>query len=296
VNIAARDFNYTSSFNISFNRTKVLSLTSGQPYLLTIQKWGNNTIAESPGFIAAVGQPVAMYYGLVSDGVYQASDYNQTSPGVYVLKPGIPTYTTTTGLKTPGGWKFKDLNGDGVIDVNDLTTIGNPNPKFIGGFTNNFTYKNFDLNVFFQFSYGNDVINLNRIPLEGGGGVSNPVGVNQFASYDDRWEPNNPSNTYAKTGSGPSTPSFYPSRVIEDGSYLRLKTVNLGYRFSSSLIQKLKIKSLRIYTSAQNLYTWTKYSGLDPEVNSFPSALTPGLDFSAYPRARVLTLGLDVTF
>jgi TonB-linked SusC/RagA family outer membrane protein len=295
-NISTKDFNYTSSFNIAFNRTKVLSLTSGQPYLLTIQKWGNNTIAESPGFIAQVGQPVAMFYGLVSDGVYQNSDYTQTSPGVYVLNPGVPTYNTTTGLKTPGAWKFKDINGDGVVDVNDLTVIGNPNPKFIGGFSNNFSYKGIDLSIFFQFSYGNQVANLNRIPMEGGGGVSNPVGVNQFASYADRWTPTNPSNTLARANAGPSAPSYYPSRIIEDGSYLRLKTVNLGYRFKTEVVQKAGIKGLRIYASAQNLYTWTKYTGLDPEVNSFPSALTPGLDYSAYPRARVITLGLDVNF
>ncbi|OCX54416.1 hypothetical protein BEL04_09215 [Mucilaginibacter sp. PPCGB 2223] len=295
-NIATKDFNYTSNFNISFNRTKVLSLTSGQPYLLTIQKWGNNAIAQSPGFIAQVGQPVAMFYGLVSDGVYQNSDYTQTSPGVYVLNPGLPTYNTTTGLKTPGAWKFKDINGDGVVDVNDLTVIGNPNPKFIGGFSNNFSYKGIDLSIFFQFSYGNQVANLNRIAMEGGGGVSNPVGMNQFASYADRWTLSNPSNTLARANAGPSAPSYYPSRIIEDGSYLRLKTVNLGYRFKPELIQKAGIKGLRIYASAQNLYTWTKYTGLDPEVDSFPSALTPGLDYSAYPRARVITLGLDVNF
>lgn len=295
VNVTTKDFNWTSSFNISFNRTKLLELTSGQDYLLTIQKWASNNIAASPGFIAQIGQPVSMFYGLVSDGVYQNSDYTQTSPGVYVLKPGLPTYGTTV-LKTPGAWKFKDLNNDGVIDVNDLTVIGNPNPKFFGGFSNNFTYKGFDLNVFFQFVYGNQIMNINRILLEGGGGISTTVGANQFASYTNRWEPDNPSNTYARANAGGSAPNFYASRDVEDGSFLRLKTVNLGYTLKSAVVKKANISSLRVYASAQNLYVWTKYSGLDPEVNSYPGALTAGYDYSAYPRAKVITLGINVTF
>jgi TonB-linked SusC/RagA family outer membrane protein len=295
VNVTTKNFNWSSSFNISFNRTKVLELSSGQDYLLTIQKWASNNIAASPGFIAQIGQPVSMFYGLVSDGVYQNSDYTQTSPGVYVLNPGLPTYGTTA-LKTPGAWKFKDLNNDGVIDVNDLTVIGNPNPKFFGGFSNNFTYKGFDLNIFFQFVYGNQIMNINRILLEGGGGISTTVGANQFASYTNRWEPDNPSNTYAKANAGGSAPNFYASRDVEDGSFLRLKTVNLGYTFSNKLVKKVNIKSVRVYTSAQNLYVWTKYSGLDPEVNSYPGALTAGYDYSAYPRAKVITLGMNVTF
>ncbi|MEO6520681.1 MAG: TonB-dependent receptor [Mucilaginibacter sp.] len=295
VNVASKNFNWSSSFNISFNRTKVLELTSGQPYLLTIQKWANNNIAASPGFIAQIGQPVSMFYGLVSDGVYQNSDYTQPTPGTYVLNPGLPTYGTTA-LKTPGAWKFKDLNNDGVIDVNDLTVIGNPNPKFFGGFSNNFTYKGFDLNIFFQFVYGNQIMNINRILLEGGGGVSATVGANQFATYANRWEPDNPSNTYARANAGGSAPNFYASRDVEDGSFLRLKTVNLGYTFSNKLVKKVNVKSVRVYTSAQNLYVWTKYSGLDPEVNSYPGALTAGYDYSAYPRAKVITLGMNITF
>ncbi|RKR80766.1 TonB-linked SusC/RagA family outer membrane protein [Mucilaginibacter gracilis] len=295
-NITNKDFTWNTSFNISFNRTKVLSLTSGQSYLNTIVKFsGANFVAASPAFIAQVGQPVSMFYGLVSDGVYQTSDYNQTSPGVYVLKPGIPTYGSTV-LKTPGAWKFKDLNGDGVIDVNDLTTIGNPNPKFIGGFSNNFTYKGFDLNVFLQYSYGNQIMNVNRLLMEGGAGVSVTVGANQFASYADRWEPDNPSNTYARAGAGGASPAYYASRDVEDGSFIRLKTVNLGYTFKTAWVKKANLAALRLYASAQNLYTLTKYSGLDPEVNSYPSALTTGMDYSGYPRAKVITLGLNLTF
>jgi TonB-linked SusC/RagA family outer membrane protein len=297
INITKKDFSWSSSFNISFNRNKVLSLTSGQQYLTTIVKWeAGNTIAASPGFIAQIGQPVGMFYGLTSNGVYQLSDFTQTSPGVYALNAGVPYYGTAGKTVKPGYWKYQDSYADGVIDVNDAGVIGNPNPKFIGGFTNNFTYKGFDLNVFFQFSYGNQIMNVNRILMEGGGGISNVQGANQFATYDDRWTPANPSNTYAVATAGGSQPAFYSSRDVEDGSFIRLKTVNLGYRFNTDLIKKAGMSSLRIYVSAQNLYTWTKYSGLDPEVNSFQSALTPGIDYSAYPRAKVITMGLDLSF
>lgn len=295
VNITTKDVNWTSSFNISFNRNKVLSLTSGQSYLTTIVKWeSGNTIAASPGFIAQVGQPVGMFYGLTSDGVYQTSDFASTGTS-NVLNAGIPYYGTLNKTVQPGSLKYKDLNGDGVIDVNDATTIGNPNPKFTGGFSNNISYKGFDLNVFFQFSYGNQIMNVNRILMEGGGGISNVQGANQFATYADRWTPTNPSNLYARAGTGGTQPAFYSSRDVEDGSYLRLKTVNLGYRFNPGFIKKAGMSSLRVYVSAQNLYTWTKYSGLDPEVSSFSSALTPGVDYSAYPRAKVVTIGLNLS-
>ena len=295
-NIRTKNFSWNSSFNIAFNKNKVLSLTSGQQYLTTVVKWlSGNTIAAAPGFIAQIGQPIGMFYGLESDGVYQLTDFTLNTAGAYVLNAGVPYYGTAGTTVKPGNWKFKDQNGDGIIDVNDVKSIGNPNPKFIGGFSNSFTFGNFDLNVFFQFSYGNQLLNVNRILMEGGGGISSVQGANQFAAYANRWTPTNPNNDYAKAGST-NAPSYYPSRIVEDGSYLRLKTVNLGYRFNVPSLKNIGISSLRLYVSGQNLMTWTKYSGLDPEVSSFPSALSPGVDYSAYPRANVVTIGLDVSF
>ncbi|MEO8172294.1 MAG: TonB-dependent receptor, partial [Sediminibacterium sp.] len=278
LNLDTKEFKWSSSFNISFNRNKVLALTSGQSSLLTTKVWlAGYPVAQTPGFIAEIGQPVGMFYGLQSDGVYQLTDFNENTPGTYTLKSGVP-FIGTVATTRPGNWKYKDLNGDGSIDGRDQTTIGNPNPKFIGGFSNNFSYKNFDLNVFLQFSYGNDIMNVNRLVMDNGA-----TATNQFATAADRWTPTNPSNTVARAGAG-AGPSFYPSRIIEDGSYLRLKTINIGYRFSPELLKKLKIASIRCYVSAQNIFTWTKYSGIDPESNSFPSALTQGMDYSAYPR------------
>lgn len=301
VNFNKKDFKWSSSFNISFNRNKVLSLTSGQNSLTTVTRWsGGNRIAASPSFVARIGQPIGMFYGLVSDGVYQYSDFNATPNGLggftYLLKPEIPSSNITRSRIQPGFWKFKDLNGDLVVDVNDLTTIGNPNADFIGGFSNNFSYKGFDLNVFLQYSYGNEIMNVNRILMEGGGGTSSTKGANMFATYANRWSATNPSNDYAIAGAGGQAPDFYPSRIVEDGSFIRLKTLNLGYTFSPTLTKKMRINVLRLYMTAQNLYTLTNYQGLDPEVDVFRSALTPGLDYSAYPRAKTITFGLDITF
>lgn len=301
VNLDNKDFKWSSNFNISFNRNKILSLTSGQKSLTTITKWsGGNSIAASPSFEAKVGQPIGMFYGLKSDGVYQFGDFDATTnatTGVttYLLKAGVPSANIDRTRIKPGFWKFKDLNGDLVVDANDLSTIGNPNPDFIGGFSNNFSYKGFDLNVFLQYSYGNEIMNVNRILMEGGGGTSSTKGANMFATYANRWSATNPSNDYSTAGAGGQAPSFYPSRVVEDGSFIRLKTVNLGYKFNPSLAKKMKLNELRLYMSAQNLYTFTNYQGLDPEVDAFRSALTTGLDYSAYPRAKTITFGLDIT-
>ncbi|OAQ38272.1 hypothetical protein A5893_15895 [Pedobacter psychrophilus] len=301
VNVANKKFNWSSNFNISFNRNKILALTSGQQKLETIARWSSsNTIGLSPGYLAEIGRPIGMFYGLLSDGVYQYSDFDATvntttRVTTYLLKPDVASANPNRALIQPGFWKFRDINNDKFINVNDLTIIGNPNPDFIGGLSNNFRYKGFDLNVFLQFSYGNEIMNVNRILMEGGGGVASTKAANQFASYSDRWTPTNQNNEYAAAGAGGRAPSFYPSRIVEDGSFLRLKTVNFGYNFNSTITKKIKLNGLRFYASAQNLLTITGYQGLDPEVNTFASALTPGLDFSAYPRARTITFGFDIT-
>jgi TonB-linked SusC/RagA family outer membrane protein len=288
VNIKSSKFNWSSNFNISFNRNKVLELNEGQASLLTTVGWGN--FGSVAPYIAIPGSPIAQYYGYKFDGVYQFEDFDKLPNGNYVLKANIPNNGQPRANITPGTMKLKDINGDGVVDGNDQTIIGNPVPIHTGGFSNNFTYKNFDLNIFFQWSYGNDILNVNRIVFEGGESRSN---LNQFASFANRWTPENPTNElYAVNKQGPIV---YSSRTIEDGSYLRLKTVSLGYNFESKLLSKVKIKGLRTYVSAQNVLTWTNYSGMDPEVSVRNSALTPGFDLSAYPKFRTVTAGLNIT-
>lgn len=290
INVTNKTFTWSSSFNISFNRNKLLSLANGQTELQTITNFNTgNSFAANPSFDAIVGQPVAQFYGFVRDGNYQYSDFDQPTPGTYVLKTTVPNNGATRASIQPGDIKYKDLNGDGVVDNKDRTTIGNPSPKFSGGFSNNFSYKGIDLNVFLQYSYGNKVFNFNRLILEG----SNTFGANQDVTFENRWTPTNQNNDVFRTRGG--GPSVYSDRIVEDGSYLRLKTVNLGYTLPASMLKKARFRSIRVYLSAQNLLTWTKYTGNDPEVSIYNTALTPGVDYSAYPRAKVYTVGINLS-
>lgn len=290
VNIKGKDFTWSTNFNIAFNRNRVIQLNEGEPSYASRITWGNFNNAYP--YIAIPGHPIAQFYGFLFDGIYQYGDFNQLADGSYVLKANVPNNGSPRANVQPGHIKYKDINQDGQVNNDDLTIIGDPNPVHIGGFSNNFTYRNFDLNVFFQWSYGNDILNANRIEFEGGDVVRNYL--NMFKSVEGRWTPENQSNTMYRIGG--QGPLVYSSRTIEDGSYLRLKTVALGYTLPKHMLKRVGIQSLRVYTSAQNLITWTNYSGLDPEVSVRHSALTPGFDWSAYPKARTITFGLDVSF
>ncbi len=291
INIKNKSFSWGSNFNISFNKNKVLALTENQTSLKSSVNFSSGW-NDNPAYIAVVGQPVAQMYGPLWDGVYQYADFDKTPQGKYVLKDNVTTNGNDRSIIQPGDIKYKDLNGDGVVNSNDFTIMGRGLPIHNGGFTNNFTYKGFDLNVFFQWVYGNDLINANRLIFEGNGNANR--NLNQFAGYADRWEPDNPSNTLFRAGG--QGPTYFSSRVIEDGSYLRLKTVSLGYNLPAKYLKDINMHSARIYISGQNLYTWTKYSGPDPEVSVRNSTLTPGFDYSAYPNPRTIVFGLNVSF
>jgi TonB-linked SusC/RagA family outer membrane protein len=296
VNIKNRSFGWESSFNISFNQSKILSLSENQAAITSAAPF-DFYYRSIPAYISKVGNQLGMMYGYIFDGLYQYADFDKTASGGYILKDNIPTNGNLRSSIAPGDMKFKDINGDRVIDANDYAIIGRGLPIHTGGFNNNFRYKNFDLNMFMQWSYGNDIINANRYIFEGNTlGRSN---LNQFASFENRWTPTNTNTTIHRGGpggAGPSTPTGTNSSVIEDGSYLRLKTVALGYTLPQNLMKRLGLKTCRVYASAQNLYTWTKYSGIDPEVSVFNSVLTPGVDYSAYPRPRTITLGVNMSF
>ena len=288
-NIQHPNFKWTSSFNISFNRNKVLGLAENEETLLTSVNWDNG-YTNTPTYIAKIGQPLGQMYGYIWDGVYQLSDFDESTPGSYILKSGIPNNGNTA--VQPGDIKYKDLNGDGTINASDNTVIGNSLPLHVGGFGNNFSYKQFDLNVFFQWSYGNDIQNVNRFVFEGNG--LNKTYLQQFASYVDRWSLDNQSSQNPRVNGVPSN-AAYSSRTVEDGSFLRLKTVSLGYNLPKTLLNNAHISNLRVFVSAQNLYTWTNYSGLDPEVSTYNTVLTGGFDYSAYPRSRTIAFGLNLT-
>ncbi len=291
VNIDNKNFTWSTNFNIAFNRNKILELNYDQPSLTTrVQAWNDNFNNSLP-YLARPGMPVALFFGYLYDGLYQVEDFNQLPNGSYALREDVPNNGQDRSLIKPGYMKYVDINGDGVVDANDQTFIGNPLPIHAGGFSNNFRYHNFDLNVFFQWSYGNDILNANRLVFEG---MEARPYLNMFKSWEDRWTPENTDATLPVAGV--TSPNVYSTRVIEDGSFLRLKTVSLGYNLPAAILKRAKIQSFRVYAAAQNLYTWTNYSGVDPEVSVRNTALTPGFDWSAYPKARTLTLGVNVTF
>lgn len=290
VNIDKKDFKWSTNFNIAFNKNEVLELTEGQTALRVNAPFDQNYNSQ-PNYIAKVGYPMGMMYGYIYEGTYKYDDFNK-SGNTYTLKGNVPYFAGEANTQ-PGMPKYRDLNGDGIINSEDRTMIGRGTPIHTGGFTNNFEYKGFDLNIFFQWSYGNDVINANRLIFESG--FQKKRELNQFASYANRWTPENPnSDIPAATNSGSN--QVISSRVVEDASYLRLKSVTLGYNIPQTFLSKYKISNARVYVAAQNLWTWTGYSGYDPEVSIQDTALTPGLDYSSYPRALNISFGINLGF
>lgn len=294
VPVKTKNFSWHSDFNISFNRSKVLSLSDDENQMLTSVKWTGNFDA-TPLYITQVGGPMTAFYGFVYDGLYQVEDFDKATDGSYVLKAGVPTNGDSASTIQPGYIRYKDINNDGEITDADRVVIGRAEPIHVGGFNNVFTYKNWELSIFLQWSYGNCVMNANRIMFEGNQS-SRPI--NQFASYVDRYDVNDPStygsSNHAVRGGGPL--GYYSTRTLEDGSYLRIKNVQLVYNFPKKLISKAKMSGLQLALSGDNLYTFTKYTGLDPEVSTKHSSLTPGFDYSAYARNRIITFGVNLTF
>jgi TonB-dependent starch-binding outer membrane protein SusC len=288
VNIKTKKFTWSTNFNISFNKNTVLGMSDNQ------LSWPNNGYFDqnytASNYIAKNDYPIGMMYGYMYQGTYKVSDFDYNGSS-YTLKTGIPHYVSE-GATQPGYPKYADLNHDGIIDSNDQTMIGRGAPIHTGGFTNNFEYAGFDLSIFLQWSYGANILNANRLMFEG---FNKKKDVNQFASYANRWTFDNQTSDIPVVSNSTSN-GLFSSRVIEDGSYLRLKTVSLGYSIPTKLLKKLSMSKVHLYVSAQNLFTLTKYSGYDPEVSIRNTALTPGLDFSSYPRAASMNVGINVSF
>ncbi|TLX78182.1 TonB-dependent receptor [Labilibacter sediminis] len=296
VNFDKGGFRWDTSINISFNRNKTIKLNDGQNEIFTSSGYTTQIRDFENDYITRIGEPVGMMYGLQFDGLYQVDDFNwDNTTQSYILKEGIPDNGDAV---TPGSIRYIDQNNDGTIDENDRVIIGNPHPKHFGGLTNDFKYKGFDLSVLFQWSYGAEILNGNRVML----GSPHPTqSYNKLSEVADMWTPWNPDtdvNTghYYGVNGNAKLGNMTDDRYIEDGSYLRLKTVALGYTLPSNIAEKLKMKKCRVYVSGQNLYTWTNYSGYDPEVSIKGSALMPNLDYSSYPRSLTVMGGIDITF
>lgn len=287
LNINHKNFQWNTTFNIAFNRNKVTALTQNQYSLFSAVNWDQRFNSQYP-YITQVGKPSGLMYGYIYEGTYKADDFANGS----LLKPGIP-YSAATGRSNvkPGDPRYKDINGDGVIDDNDRTVIGCGQPIHTGGFGNSFYFYGFDVNIFFSWSFGNDILNANRLIFENG----NIANLNQLASYTDRYDSvKNPDSDMPAIGANDMF--VYSSRVVEDGSFLKLRNVSVGYTLPRNVLRKMHFDTMRVYVSADNVWTWTKYSGPDPEVSTRNSVLTPGFDWSAYPRSIGVTAGVSFTF
>jgi len=308
--INKENFSWKIDANISSNKNTIVSLgntasASANSYL-TPSGWQNNLF----DFLVQVGKPVGTYWGYVTAGRYEVSDfdYNATTQA-YTLKSGIASSAAVAnGARPvqPGDLKLQDLNGDGVIDTNDMTDLGNAQPKFYGGFSQTFRYKNWDLSLMFNFSVGNKVYNANKIEyttqyLYKDNNMLAEV-ANRFQWFNsDGVKVTDPTTLAAMnantTGFTPPAGAYFlHSYAIEDGSFLRLNNLTVGFSLPKGSLEAIGVKNFRLYATVNNLFTITGYSGFDPEANTRRNPLTPGVDYSAYPRSRFILSGVDITF
>lgn len=280
------DFSWNSSLVFSHYKNELLSIQDGLS--LTSQV---NTNGYQPVVVTntLVGQPIGSFYGYKSMGIFNDLTELNNAP----LQFG-QTVGTAPGQTYLGDVRYVDVNEDGVVDEKDKTVIGTPHPDFTFGFTNSFKYKNFDLSVFLQGSVGNDVMNLTRRS-----GTSNAqVYLNQLDGAANFWTPTNTDTNIPRPINSTSTTNIEISdRYVEDGSYLRIQNVTFGYTLPQSLTSKVKLSRVKLYASAQNLFTFTNYSGYDPEIGDFNQNVTlSGIDNGRYPSPRTYSLGVNVEF
>lgn len=277
-NIVSRKFSWSTNFNISFNKNKVLDIGKnalGEPLVIP----GNNIpLTSDYANLTREGHPVGAFYMYQFDGIWQKNEVEEAA------KFG----------SVPGDPKFVDKNNSKSLDTGDKDFVGSPLPTYYGGFTNTFSYGPFSLNIFFNFAGGNKIyhamrnLNARAVPFN-----------QQLAEVADFWTESNPSNTIPRPSQGGNT-TFLATRVstkyLEDGKYLRLKNVSLSYELPKSLLTKLKISNATVSVSGANLITFTKYTGLDPEALSTQNLLTGGIDYTPYPSTRFYSFSLQLSF
>jgi len=279
-NIIEGDFTWSTAANLTFNRNQVISLAGANEQITFDAVFGyTSSIRVVPG------QPLGVFYGYQQEGIYRDQADIDSSP----------RWTGSTTAIRPGDFKFRDVNGDGVINTQDITVIGNPFPNFTYGLQNTFGYKAFSLAVTLQGSQGNDILNgTDRYAVNGAGGT------NARKEWVNRWRsPENPGDgkTPLATTAG-SLRTQFNSYFVHDASFLRIRNVTLRYNVPTDWSKKIGLQSAGIYSSIQNLYTFTKYFGYNPEANNYGNSTTPtyGVDQGAYPMARTITLGVQIGF
>ena len=309
---------WDSNFQISFNRNKLLSLSGTKNANLVGYGQWNDVVC-----VSEVGQPLYNFYGYVVDGVYE--DYQDILDSPKAVKYPADGVFKRSQTVWVGDLKYKDISGpegipDGMIDEHDRTVIGSPLPIFTFGWTNSLRYKNLDLSIFFNGSYGNKVFNYNAVELT----HMNSAWSNQLNAVADRAKlvPVDPDKVYADgsnwydditnvkvanpdtktprpTTADPNDNDRYSTRYIEDGSFIRVKNITLGYTFPKNMLAKYNVENLRVYCNVQNLYTFTKYTGYDPEVGASTqdsTGLAYGIDNGRYPSPFMCSFGLNITF
>jgi TonB-linked SusC/RagA family outer membrane protein len=279
------DFKWNTTLIFSKYNNKVLSLTDGVQF---IDGKINVSFLQLPVTRTQVGGSIGEFYGYKVKDIFRTDAQLRNAPPQFDRK-----IENTSGGTWLGDLQFQDLNNDGKINELDRTTLGNPNPKFTYGITNSFSYKSFDLSIFLNGSYGAKILNALNYQLAGLSGQYQ----NQLAATIDFWTP---ANTGAKFPAprGGDSPNLYSSdRFIESGSYLRIQNVNLGYNLPASFIRNIKLSRLKVYVSAQNLYVFTKYTGLDPEVgNQNYNVFLGNVDSGRYPIPRTISFGINAEF
>jgi TonB-dependent starch-binding outer membrane protein SusC len=273
INVDKGGFKWISEFNLAFNQNKILTL-DGRSQFTAGEGSGHLQVFNT--VLLKVGEPLGNFYGRQVDGLFQTTDD--------IAASAQPT-------AKPGDLKYKDINGDGRIDDNDRTIIGNGLPDSFGGFNNTFTYKGFELNVFMQGSFGNSILNFGRFDLYNLNGNNN-----QSADVLNRWTPANTDTEIPRansTGGQRILSSFH----IEDGSYIRIKNISFSYSLPASLTERINIRKAKIYVAAQNWFTYTDYKGFDPEVSRFgTTSISQGMDYGGYPTAKTILVGLNLKF
>ncbi|HMQ61140.1 MAG TPA: TonB-dependent receptor [Flavilitoribacter sp.] len=314
-NIRTKNFTWNTDLTFSLNRNKVLELDDDSKIYWRNLYWYSEFQTATR---TSVGQPLGMFYGYVTEGLFE-NEQDILNHAVQVQAPGSVTDDHPNGVnlvdRRTGMWigdiKFKDLNGDGVINTNDQTLIGNPNPDFTFGLNNTFTFGPFDATIYLNGAYGLDVLNYSRVLIEGqtsiysnqSAAVANRA---RFALNDPNGSVTDPANVYlANPGADVPRPTTTDNnrnnrmsdRFIEDGSYLRIQNIRLAYTLPATLTGRYKIERLRLYVNVQNLKTFTNYSGYDPEIGSFnQDPLMQNIDMGRYPTPRMFTFGLDLDF
>ncbi len=312
--IEKRDFSLDLNFNIGYNKSRVDKLASGED-IWYMESGFSGELISLDDYRLQVGKTMGLIMGYVNDGFYQVDDFDFIN-GKYVLKPGVVDCSLLSGKPRPGNAKFKKLTpaveGDPnsyIITNLDRRIIGDTNPKFSGGFGVNSTWRAFDFMAFFNFMYGFDVYNVNKIHLTSFWrnnlqNLSAEMNMDKRFRYVDDQGNNLLNQPEALTELNKNASVWSPlsltkpvvmDYVVEDGSFLRLNTISLGYTIPRRISEKAGMSRLRFYLTGYNLWLWTRYSGYDPEVN-VQKGLFPGMDNNKYPRNRSLTAGLNITF